>query len=56
MSDEFTRDDGQDAGGRAHTGTDEPPPAGDHPRSDRDTGGPTSADDAEPADTAEERA
>jgi hypothetical protein len=38
-----TTDQGSDAGGRAHTGTDEPHPAGDGPRTDRDVGGPTAA-------------
>ncbi len=47
MSEDPTRDDGQDAGGKAHTGLDEPHPAGDGPRSDRETGGPTAAPDAE---------
>ena len=42
MSDEHTTDEGQDSGGRAHTGLDEPHPAGDGPRSDREVGGPTS--------------
>jgi hypothetical protein len=40
--------DAHDAGGRAHTGLDEGHPAGDGPRSDRDVGGPTAAEDAEP--------
>ena len=42
--DDITTDKGQDAGGRAHTELDEPHPAGDGPRTDRDTGGPTSVD------------
>ncbi len=36
-----------DAGGRAHTSSTEGHPAGDGPRTDRDTGGPTAAPDAE---------
>ena len=36
-----------DTGGRAHTGTDEPHPAGDGPRSDREVGGPVAEEDAE---------
>ncbi|WP_205699047.1 hypothetical protein [Conexibacter sp. SYSU D00693] len=35
-----------DAGGRAHTGTDEGHPAGDGPRSAREVGGPKAAEDA----------
>jgi hypothetical protein len=38
---------GADAGGKAHTGLDEPHPAGDGPRTDRDVGGPT-PDDTQP--------
>lgn len=38
---------GQDTGGLAHTSPDEGHPAGDGPRSDRDVGGPTPAEDAE---------
>ncbi len=34
-----------DAGGKAHTSSTEPHPAGDGPRTDRDVGGPTSDDD-----------
>jgi len=40
---------GQDTGGAAHTSPGEGHPAGDGPRSDRDVGGPTPAEDAEPA-------
>src|SRR5215213_11095240 len=36
-----------DAGGRAHTAPGEGHPAGEGPRSDRDVGGPTAAEDAE---------
>lgn len=36
-----------DAGGRAHTGTDEAHPAGDGPRSDREVGGPVAEEGAE---------
>jgi hypothetical protein len=42
MTEEHTTDIGQDAGGKAHTELDEQHPAGDGPRSDRETGGPTS--------------
>lgn len=35
-----------DAGGKAHTRTDEPHPAGDGARTDRDVGGPVAEDDA----------
>jgi hypothetical protein len=45
-----TTDQGQDAGGRAHTGLDEEHPAGEGERSDRETGGPTPAGDAEPGE------
>jgi hypothetical protein len=38
---------GQDSGGAAHTSADQGHPAGDGPRSDRDVGGPTPAEDAE---------
>jgi hypothetical protein len=37
----------------AHTGTDEPHPAGDGPRSDRDVGGPTGEPDSEQGDVIE---
>ena len=40
-----------DAGGKAHTSSTEPHPAGDGPRTDRDVGGPTAADDAEDSDS-----
>ena len=51
MSEDPTTDTGQDAGGRAHTGLDEGHPAGDGERSDRDVGGPTSAEgNPEPED------
>lgn len=51
MTEEHTTDTGQDTGGKAHTGLDEDHPAGDGERSDRDVGGPTSADDGgEPPD------
>ena len=36
-----------DAGGKAHTSSDEPHPAGDGPRTDREVGGPVSGDAAE---------
>ena len=36
-----------DTGGRAHTSPDEPHPAGDGPRSDREVGGPVAEEDAE---------
>ena len=36
-----------DAGGRAHTSSEEGHPAGDGPRTDRDVGGPTAEEDAE---------
>ena len=36
-----------DAGGRAHTSSDEGHPAGDGARTDRDVGGPVAEDDAE---------
>ena len=36
-----------DAGGKAHTSSDEPHPAGDGARTDRDVGGPVAEDDAE---------
>jgi hypothetical protein len=36
-----------DAGGKAHTSSSEPHPAGDGPRTDRDVGGPTAEEDAE---------
>jgi hypothetical protein len=49
MTDEHTTDTGQDAGGRAHTGLEDEHPAGEGPRSDRDTGGPT-GDSEEPSD------
>ena len=49
MTDDHTTDTGQDTGGKAHTGLDEEHPAGDGPRSGRDTGGPT-ASEQEPAD------
>ncbi|HEX8123362.1 MAG TPA: hypothetical protein VF549_19065 [Solirubrobacteraceae bacterium] len=38
-----------DAGGRAHTSSDEGHPAGDGARTDRDVGGPVAEDDAEEA-------
>src|SRR3954452_6657071 len=38
-----------DAGGKAHTRLDEGHPAGDGERTDRQVGGPTSADGAEPS-------
>lgn len=46
MTDEHTTDTGQDSGGRAHTGLDEGHPAGDGPRTDRQTGGPVAGQDA----------
>ena len=49
MSEDHTTDIGQDAGGKAHTELDEDHPAGDGPRSGRETGGPTSAEQ-EPED------
>jgi hypothetical protein len=55
MTDDNTRDDAHDAGGRAHTGTDEGHPAGDHPRSDRETGGPSSEPDAEASEAVEDK-
>ena len=36
-----------DAGGKAHTSTSEPHPAGDGERTDRDVGGPSTGDDGE---------
>jgi hypothetical protein len=36
-----------DAGGKAHTSSTEPHPAGDGPRSDREVGGPVAEEDAE---------
>jgi hypothetical protein len=49
MTEDHTTDIGQDAGGKAHTELDEPHPAGEGARSDRETGGPTS-DAPEPED------
>lgn len=40
----ITQDTGQDSGGKAHTGLDEPHPAGPGARTDRETGGPTTDD------------
>ena len=36
-----------DAGGKAHTSSDEPHPAGDGPRTDREVGGPVAEEGAE---------
>ncbi len=36
-----------DAGGKAHTSSTEPHPAGDGPRTDREVGGPVAEEDAE---------
>jgi hypothetical protein len=47
QDDTKTTNQGQDAGGRAHTGLDEGHPAGDGPRTDRDVGGPTPPEDPE---------
>lgn len=52
MTDEHTHDiesdaPNVDAGGRAHTSENEPHPAGDGPRTDREVGGPVAEEDAE---------
>ena len=54
MSEETTpAGGGQDSGGLAHTTPEEGHPAGDGPRTDRDVGGPTPANDAEGSDGTE---
>jgi hypothetical protein len=45
--------DNVDAGGKAHTSSSEPHPAGDGERTDRDVGGPSTGDDGEKSDSAE---